>query len=903
MQLQTPTPYGIISLVSGGRFGGKSVEAENSQSFITKLSEICRLSGDLPWQTAIQQALALFAQTAQTQNAALLLLDESCMPLYCTQHQQPESQVLCIALQKYASRWQKGLARRGFHTLIIHELVTPMWLLPIPPNSETPRALMVFTDVGDAFPQALLEQGGALLTPLMHSALMQCKRESSRSKRPPDSVITRQQRQRQTYLESLYTLISTINTATNLEDILTTGLSHAMQIADMVQGKIYLLDKKEQVLKLSVCLGSPIDGIDQKTTFMPGEGGPGRALVQKWMVVEHDPPVAATGSAEAREPQSHVNLPLIVEDKAVGVMRLSTLNKQALSLEVTQLLVTIADQLALTLQRGQLADQMREQLQIMHRLYEITTAFLSQTGSHGTIFLLLRALHDNISGAIGTVFYRVENGQWVRSQIYAPGDNLFKAHWTEGPVWEGETAFLEASRQERMQILTEARRDEFPTLWEHVAAVRAKQVLYLPLFASRDDRAGIVAVLMAEENALDENETILAWAIVQQGIAALVRINLYEATQKSESLMRAILESSRDGIILVGFDNGQPTIRYINGPTLRMLTLPGNAAYWESRALTEMIEVTAANAPKLAEWLTEAAGQVQNVVKPIKDIAGKTAAAENHYVPVFETASGLTLLVQRWDVYAEQNQSLGALFLFRDVTEVKALERMREDLLNMLVHDMRNPLSTAQHALHLLRDPQMQDVADGLINIAFTSTERLTKLVETILEISRLESGRFELQQQAIILAEHVAEVVKNTFVSTENISVEVEVPYTLPFLWVDAAALTRVFENLLSNARKFVPKQAGRIRIAAIQEGPWVQVEVYNNGPYIPPEIQKLLFTKFVAGQYQGRGYGLGLAFCRLVVEAHGGKIWIRNQPEGGVSFYFTLPIWEDPDADEDWE
>jgi signal transduction histidine kinase len=244
------------------------------------------------------------------------------------------------------------------------------------------------------------------------------------------------------------------------------------------------------------------------------------------------------------------------------------------------------------------------------------------------------------------------------------------------------------------------------------------------------------------------------------------------------------------------------------------------------------------------------------------------------------------------------------LFLFRDVTEAKALERMREDLLNMLVHDMRNPLSAAQHALHLLQDPDMQDVTNELINIAFTSTERLTKLVETILEISRLESGRFELQQQALILADHVDEIVKNTFVSSHNINVDVDVPYTLPFLWVDAAAVTRVFENLFNNALKFVPRSGdGRIRVAAIQEGDWVQIEVYNNGPHIPPETQQMLFTKFVAGQYQGRGYGLGLAFCRLVVEAHGGKIWIRNQPEGGVSFYFTLPTWEDPDADLGWD
>jgi len=877
------------------------VEAENSQSFIAELSDIFRLSVDLPWQTALQQALALFAKTARTQNAALLLLDESRTPLYCTQHQQPEIQVLCIALQKYASRWQKGLTQRGFHTLTIHELITPIWLLPIPSNSETPKALMVFTDVSDTFPKALLEQGGALVTPLIHNALIQYERDNSRVKRPTDSIVTRQQRQRQTYLESLYTLISTINTATNLDDILTTGLNQAMQIADMVQGKIYLLDKRDQILKLSVCLGGPPNESNRKITFLPGEGGPGRALVQKWMVVEHDPPAAGTGGSDVQEPQSHVNLPLIIEGKVVGVMRLSTLNKQTLSLEVTQLLVTIADQLALTLQRGQLADQMQDQLQIMRRLYEITTAFLSQTSSHSTIFLLLRALHDNIADALGTVFYRVENGQWVRSQTYSAGSSLFKTHWGEGPVWEGETGFLATRQHEHMLILTEARRAEFPSLWEHIAAVGARQVLYLPLFAPSDDCAGIAAVLMSEEHALDENETIMAWAIVQQGMAALVRINLYEATQKSESLMRAILESSRDGIILVGFDTAQPMIRYINGPTLRMLALPGETTRWESRALSEMIAAAASNAPELAEWFTKTAGQVQGVASYVEEEA--TTATDNRNMPVFETTSGLALLVQRWDVYSEQNQSLGALFLFRDVTEVKALERMREDLLNMLVHDMRNPLSAAQHALHLLQDPEMQDVTDELINIAFTSTERLTKLVETILEISRLESGRFELQQQALILADHVAEIVKNTFIPAHNINVDVDIPYTLPFLWVDAAAVTRVFENLFNNALKFVPRSGeGRIRVAAIQEGDWVQVEVYNNGPHIPPETQKMLFTKFVAGQYQGRGYGLGLAFCRLVVEAHGGKIWIHNQPEGGVSFYFTLPTWEDPDASEEW-
>lgn len=113
---------------------------------------------------------------------------------------------------------------------------------------------------------------------------------------------------------------------------------------------------------------------------------------------------------------------------------------------------------------------------------------------------------------------------------------------------------------------------------------------------------------------------------------------------------------------------------------------------------------------------------------------------------------------------------------------------------------------------------------------------------------------------------------------------------------------MTRIFENLLTNALKFVSKENGHIRISASQEGKWIETEIYNNGPHIPPETQKQLFEKFAAGQYKTRGYGLGLAFCRLAVEAHGGNIWAQNQPDGGVSFYFTLPIWDEPDIADDF-
>ncbi len=870
-----------------------NVTAENETQFIAQLIEICRLSSAVPWQISLQKALTLFADIMHAQEAVLLVLNDVQSPLHCINYNQTEIPVLYAALQKYATRWQKYIAHRGCHTLMIPEHVTPLLLLPVPPHADNPRGLFAFSAVADTFSQSLLEQGSALLAPLVQSAQLQYENEISLIRRTDDPVIARQQRQRQTYLESLYTLISTINTETNLDEILRAGLNQAMQIADMVQGRIYLLDRHEQVLKLSVCLGCTSGDADQSVTFAPGEGGPGRAFSQKWMIVERDqPPVG-----DFKGPTTHVNLPLIIGGQVIGVMRLSTLNKQTLSLEVTQLLITIADQLALTLQRGQLADQMRDQLQIVRRLYEISTAFLSQMSSSDIIFLLLRALHDNITSAIGTVFYTIEEERWVRAQTYTVRSPNLKSLWAEGSVWDRELEFLTSCQEERMSVVSRSRNKDIPPFWKHVEAVGAKQVVYFPVCSPGQDCSGIAAVLMAEERPLEENETVLAWAMVQQGIAALVRIKHYEDSQKSESLLRAILESSRDGIILVDVETSELDIRYINGPMLDMLALPGNTAFWEERALPEIITAITPGTPKLAEWLTEVVNKPPTVEVP-PDITDDDASSQT--MPVFETTRGLSLQVQNWVVYAEQGQSLGALFLFHDVTEAKALEKMRQDLLDMLVHDMRNPLSAAEYSLHLLTDPEMSDVTDNLINIAVTSTERLKKLVEMILEISRLEAGRFELHPQALILADHVAEIAQRTILTNNNLCLDVALSYDLPFLWVDGGLVTRIFENLFSNALKFVPKQQGRITVSAAQEGDWVKVEVYNNGPAIPPEMQKRLFSKFAAGQHQTRGYGLGLAFCRLAVEAHGGNIWVRNQPDGGVSFYFTLPIWEDPDADD---
>jgi two-component system sensor histidine kinase KdpD len=117
-----------------------------------------------------------------------------------------------------------------------------------------------------------------------------------------------------------------------------------------------------------------------------------------------------------------------------------------------------------------------------------------------------------------------------------------------------------------------------------------------------------------------------------------------------------------------------------------------------------------------------------------------------------------------------------------------------------------------------------------------------------------------------------------------------------MPRVWADPSILVRVLDNLFSNASKFVP-DGGIIRVTVTRQEEMTQISVYNNGPQFGPEVEKHLFQKFSTGDYESSGYGLGLAFCRLAVEAHGGEIDAVNEPEGGVTFSFTLPLYQGQD------
>ncbi len=861
-----------------------NIAATDELAFFARIADICSQSESLPWQTVLQQTLAAFAEVAKARRVAILLLDDLSTPLVCVPLS-PDSESLCAALTADGVRWQDFNPAPGLSKFTLCATKgPPVYILPIPPTAVGCRAFFALSGRVAQSVRPLLEKGLALLTPLIATTrqrLLEQRSSSLQTASAPAPEINQEQlldqilelKRRQTYLESLNRVVIAINgmaVSESLDDVLSEGIKQAVQISGMTRGAVYLVKKDELELRTQ-CGFTPEDPSPAPVLHITEGSGAGIRFKQK---MPDD--VDATGQ------EAPVNMPLIIDKtKIVGMM--SLIGPAHISLEMQHLLSSIAEQLALAIQRERVIEQMREQ---MRYFSEINRAFLSLTAFGGIVFILLRALSGVVEDALATAFYRrTDDGQWSRDQVYktlATPDPV-RQRWIKEPAWEVEISSLNACYQEQMLVLASRRRARIPTAWNEIELLGIQQIIYFPLFFN-EDFFGVAAVTLPNDRQIPTREFQRVWVLIGVVSAALMRDRLSSEWRSTENRLRAILKSSRDGIFLLGNDL---TVHYINRSAISLLMLPGDEESWEKHHLSEVEALVQSEAPRFAAWLAQV----------IQDI-DRLGLEELEEEVLFETAHGLSIRLQHKAVAMHGHETRPSLLLLlQDITEQRALAQMRDDLLSMLVHDMRSPLSVIQNAIQLLQDPAMRDVGDEVLNIAMSNTGKLLELVNTILEISRLESGRFDLTQEAIYLPDLVYETSKEYTLAMNSVDFRVSIPAELPLLWVDPAVIGRVLMNLLSNALKFVPPENGIIYISATLKKDWVTIEVYNNGPHIPTNVYKRLFQKFVAGDYEKRGYGLGLSFCKLAVEAHGGEIQARNQHNGGVSLIFTLPVFRVPD------
>jgi two-component system sensor histidine kinase KdpD len=228
-------------------------------------------------------------------------------------------------------------------------------------------------------------------------------------------------------------------------------------------------------------------------------------------------------------------------------------------------------------------------------------------------------------------------------------------------------------------------------------------------------------------------------------------------------------------------------------------------------------------------------------------------------------------------------------------------ERLRNSLLSSVSHDLRTPLATITGAVSAILDeggtldaPTRQELLESVREEA----DRLNRLVQNLLEMTRLESGALQLRREPHPIEEVIGAALQRVGKRLTGRRVTTRVPPDLPLVAMDDVLIEQVLVNLLDNALKYTPP-GSPIEIISTATDRSVTVEIADHGPGLPPGQEDKIFEKFYRAQPSGsRGAGLGLAICRGIVRAHGGRIWAQNLPGGGVAFLFTLPLGETPAA-----
>jgi PAS domain S-box-containing protein len=281
------------------------------------------------------------------------------------------------------------------------------------------------------------------------------------------------------------------------------------------------------------------------------------------------------------------------------------------------------------------------------------------------------------------------------------------------------------------------------------------------------------------------------------------------------------------------------------------------------------------------------------ITEAVRD--GITAAAEldvyrrldGREVPVEVTASPLR----------EGGVVRGAVVAFRDVTERRAVERMKDEFVSVVSHELRTPLTSIRGALGLLDSGVLDaspDQASRMVHIALTSSERLSRLVDDILDIERMDAGTARLELDEHRVDALVAAAVEQVSVLADEAGVVVQTARSAEVVRADDERVVQALTNLLSNAVKFSP-HGGTVRVTVVPAGELVEMHVDDEGRGIPPDKLEAVFRRFeqvdASDARERGGTGLGLAIARSIVEQHGGRMWVVSEGEGkGSSFRFTL-------------
>lgn len=341
----------------------------------------------------------------------------------------------------------------------------------------------------------------------------------------------------------------------------------------------------------------------------------------------------------------------------------------------------------------------------------------------------------------------------------------------------------------------------------------------------------------------------------------------FSALSKERAMLSAVLGQMTDGVMIA--DNiGR--VELLNNAAEKLFMIKENDAL--NRSVVEVIR---------HHRLVELWEETRN--GPAKTITMELGAMHRYLqvvgIPLGEELPGRSML------------------LFQDLTQTHRLETIRRDFVSNISHELRTPMAGLKAISETLLDGALEDptVARNFVVRMDSEVDNLTQMVNELLELSRIESGRSNFDFQHIEPCRLIQKPVDRMTLQAERVGLTLshDCPADLPQVFADPERISQVFINLIHNAIKFTPN-GGRIHVSAYQEGQMVVFRVSDNGVGIAQKDITRIFERFYKADRarSGGGTGLGLSICRHIVDAHGGKIWAESVENSGAEFYFSIPV-----------
>lgn len=400
----------------------------------------------------------------------------------------------------------------------------------------------------------------------------------------------------------------------------------------------------------------------------------------------------------------------------------------------------------------------------------------------------------------------------------------------------------------------------------------AKSALLTPLVA-HDQMVGVLTIVHPRPNSFAPDQLELLQSIADQAAVAVRNAQLYASVETATRRYRELFEDSIDPILITDW-NGR--IVEANRRAVDWLRL--DKTNLAEHNITEYHNV---QWERVGSCFTNLHSGQTCEYESILKISGKEPVPAEIYART---------------VHFENDEYIQ--WILRDISERKALDTLRDDLAAMIYHDLRSPLANIVSSLDMLQVLLPLDTnptISSVFNIANRSVDRLQRLISSLLDINKLEAGQPITNLKETNLNQLISEAVNavQSQAESKQQKLVISLTETLPGVKIDSDMIKRVLINLIENAIKYTQAE-GSITVDAKCKGKFVEIGVADTGPGIPPESLEKVFDKFTRLQSDRypKGLGLGLAFCRLAVQAHGGTIGLESELGVGSRFFFTIPI-----------